>query len=79
MAPGATACVLGPNGMWAGAAGVANINTGDPMAPSARMRTQSNSKPWLMAVIFQLVNDGHLGLDDTVERWLVARPTAIWD
>jgi D-alanyl-D-alanine carboxypeptidase len=69
-APGATAYVLGPRGRWSGAAGIANLKTGEPMQPDARMRIQSNSKPWLMAVIFQLANEGRLTLNDTVAHWL---------
>lgn len=70
VAPGATAYVAGPNGTWVGAAGIANVKTGEPMTPGARLRIQSNSKPWLMAVILQLAKEGQLSLDDTVARWL---------
>jgi D-alanyl-D-alanine carboxypeptidase len=40
------------------------------MRPDARLRIQSNSKAWVMAVILQLAKEGRLTLDDTVERWL---------
>ena len=69
-APGATAYVLTPEGSWSGAAGIANLRTGQPMWPDARMRIQSNSKAWLMAVIFQLEHEGKLTLSDTVSHWL---------
>jgi CubicO group peptidase (beta-lactamase class C family) len=36
----------------------------------ARLRIQSNSKAWAMAVIVQLAKEGKLALDDTVEQWL---------
>jgi len=36
----------------------------------ARMRIESNSKTWLVAAVLQLVADGKLSLDDTVDRWL---------
>jgi D-alanyl-D-alanine carboxypeptidase len=70
VAPGATAYVVGPHGTWVGAAGLANVKTGERMRPDARMRIQSLSKTWAMAVILQLAREGRLTLDDTVERWL---------
>jgi D-alanyl-D-alanine carboxypeptidase len=70
LAPGATAYVLGPHGTWVGSAGVADVETGEPMPVDARMRIESNSKTWLVAVVLQLVREGDLRLDDTVERWL---------
>ena len=69
VAPGATAYVLAPQGTWAGAAGTANVKTGQAMWPDARMRIQSNSKAWLMAVVFQLADEGKLSLADTVSKW----------
>jgi D-alanyl-D-alanine carboxypeptidase len=70
VAPGATAYVTGPNGTWVGAAGIANVKTGEPMQPDTRMRIQSNSKTWLLAVVLQLAQEGTLNLADTVSRWL---------
>ena len=69
-APGVTAWVLGPHGIWRGSAGVANVKTGAPMRPGARMRIESNSKTWLTAVILQLAQENKLNLDDTVAHWL---------
>ena len=40
------------------------------MTPTARMRIESNSKIWLLAVMLQLAQEGKLSLDDTVARWL---------
>jgi len=68
-APGATAYVVGPQVSWVGSAGIANVKTGEVMPPNGRMRIQSLSKTWLMAVILQLANEGKLNLDDTVARW----------
>ena len=70
VAPGATAYVYGPNGTWVGSAGVANVQTREPMRADARMRLESNSKTWAMAVILQLAREGKLRVTDTVERWL---------
>lgn len=70
LAPGATAYVSGPHGTWVGSAGIANVATTEPMRAEARMRIESNSKTWLVAVVLQLVDEGKLSLDDTVDRWL---------
>ncbi len=70
VAPGVTAYVSGPHGTWAGSAGLANVETGSPMPVDARMRLESVSKAWTAALILQLVAEGRMGLDDTVERWL---------
>lgn len=67
-APGATAVVSGPRGEWAGAAGLANVETGERMRPDARMRLESVSKLWAAVVALRLQEDGVLDLDDTVER-----------
>jgi D-alanyl-D-alanine carboxypeptidase len=70
IAPGATAYVAGPHGTWTGAAGVANAATGQPMPVDARMRLESVSKIWTAVLVLQLAEQGRLGLDDTVARWL---------
>jgi D-alanyl-D-alanine carboxypeptidase len=40
------------------------------MPVDARMRIESNSKTWLVAVVLQLVQEGKMTLDDTVDQWL---------
>ena len=70
IAPGVTAFVSGPHGTWTGAAGVANITTGEPMLPGARMRLESVSKLWTATLLLRLAQQHRLSLDDTVERWL---------
>ena len=70
LAPGVTAYIIGPHGTWAGSAGVADVKSGEPMLPDARMRIESNSKTWVEALILGLVQEGKLSIDDTVDRWL---------
>jgi D-alanyl-D-alanine carboxypeptidase len=70
LAPGATAYVSGPHGTWVGSAGVADVETDQSMPVDARIRIESNSKTWLVAVVLQLVQQGKLSLGDTVDRWL---------
>src|SRR5512132_1037930 len=69
-APGVAAYVAGPGGTWLGSAGVANVQTGEPMRPDARTRLDSVSKWWATAVVLQLAQEGKLRLSDTVDRWL---------
>jgi D-alanyl-D-alanine carboxypeptidase len=40
------------------------------MWPNAPMHLDSQTKTWVAALILQLVADGRMGLDDTVDRWL---------
>ena len=70
IAPGATAYVSSPDGTWTGAAGLADVGTGEAMTPDARMRLESVSKIWTGAVVLRLAQDGLLRPSDTVERWL---------
>jgi D-alanyl-D-alanine carboxypeptidase len=70
IAPGATAYVAGPHGTWLGAAGVADVASAQPMPVDARMRLESVSKIWTAVLVLQLAEQGRLGLNDTVDRWL---------
>jgi D-alanyl-D-alanine carboxypeptidase len=70
IAPGAAAYVAGPGGVWRGSAGLANVASGERMRPDARVRLESVSKLWTATVIMELVGEGKLRLDDTVERRL---------
>jgi D-alanyl-D-alanine carboxypeptidase len=70
VAPGVTAYVAGPHGIWVGAAGLANVKTGERMKPDARMRLESVSKAWTAVLMLQLVAEHKLGLADTVTRRL---------
>ncbi|GAA3752168.1 D-alanyl-D-alanine carboxypeptidase [Spinactinospora alkalitolerans] len=64
--------VTNPSGSdsWNGVAGVAERATGAPVDPRAHFRIASLSKPFVAAVLLQLVGEGRAGLDDTVERHL---------
>jgi D-alanyl-D-alanine carboxypeptidase len=70
IAPGATAVVVGPHGSWVGAAGLADVGAKQRMLPDSRVRLESVSKLWVATLILQLVGDGRLRLQDTVEQWL---------
>ncbi len=51
-------------------AGTAETGTGRPMPWDGRFRIGSAAKTFTAAVVLQLVEEGELSLDDTVERWL---------
>lgn len=51
-------------------AGVSDRRTGRPISDHAVFRNGSNTKTFLATVVLQLVGEGRLHLDDTVEEWL---------
>jgi D-alanyl-D-alanine carboxypeptidase len=70
IAPGATAYVAGPKGIWQGASGWADLAKQVRMTPDARMRLESVSKLWTATVVAKLAEEEKLRLDDTVDHWL---------
>lgn len=54
---------------WA-RAGVADRDTGRPMPHNAHFRIGSNTKTFAAVITLQLVGEGRLSLDDTVDEWL---------
>ena len=53
-----------------GRSGVARRGTAEPVAFDSRFRMGSNTKAFVAVVVLQLVDEGKLRLDDTVDRWL---------
>jgi D-alanyl-D-alanine carboxypeptidase len=53
-----------------GAAGVADLDTGSPREPHQQFRIGSATKAFTATVVLQLVGEGVLDLEDTVEKWL---------
>ncbi|TXS37048.1 serine hydrolase domain-containing protein [Streptomyces sp. OR43] len=51
-------------------AGVAEKGTRRPMPPGGRFRIGSATKTFTATVVLQLVGEGRMSLEDTVERWL---------
>ncbi|MGW6205211.1 serine hydrolase domain-containing protein [Streptomyces sp. NPDC055089] len=51
-------------------AGVAERGTRKPMPPGGRFRIGSATKTFTATVVLQLVGEGRMSLEDTVERWL---------
>jgi D-alanyl-D-alanine carboxypeptidase len=68
--PGVIALVNDGHGVKFQAAGVADKTSGRPLRPSDGFRAGSNTKSFVATVALQLVGEGKLSLDDTVEHWL---------
>jgi D-alanyl-D-alanine carboxypeptidase len=58
------------SGTWA--AGVADAETGAAMTPDSPFLSASIGKLFVAATVFDLADDGVLGLDDPVSRWVPA-------
>lgn len=69
-APGMVAEIRDSHGRWFGSAGVSDTRTGRERHAREGFRIGSATKAFTAAVVLQLVAEGKLGLDDTVERWL---------
>jgi D-alanyl-D-alanine carboxypeptidase len=69
-APGALAELRVGGRTWSLSAGFADLRTRSEVAASSRVRIGSVAKTFTATLVLQLVGEGRLGLDDTVERWL---------
>ncbi|MFE9677064.1 serine hydrolase domain-containing protein [Streptomyces sp. NPDC006259] len=58
------------NDTWAGRAGTADLTTGRKPRADDRFRIGSITKTFVATVMLQLVEEGRLSLDDTVDHWL---------
>jgi D-alanyl-D-alanine carboxypeptidase len=69
--PGVALAVFVPGrGMWVGARGLADRDAGVPIASDTLFGAGSISKLFVATVAMQLVQEGWLSLDQTVEHWL---------
>lgn len=70
-APGASLYVYVPGrGAWVGARGLADVERGLPLVPHDRLRLASVTKSFVAVLALQLVQEGWLSLDQSVEHWL---------
>ena len=70
-AAGANVTVLdGALGAWHGASGVADVDSGEPMAPGARAYVYSITKTFTAAIALRLAERRTLDLDEPLERHL---------
>ena len=69
--PGVSVAIEFPDGSrWVGAAGEADLATKTPVRPETGFAVASVSKTFTAALILTLIDDGSLGLDDSVAKWL---------
>ncbi|MDX3696111.1 serine hydrolase [Streptomyces europaeiscabiei] len=59
-----------PNGTRTARSGVGDLRTGSPVPPAGNIRLGSTTKTYVATVVLQLVGEGRLSLEDSVERWL---------
>ncbi|MGH3385454.1 MAG: serine hydrolase domain-containing protein [Nocardioidaceae bacterium] len=69
-AVGTWAEVRDEHGTWRGTSGVAELGKTREVPHRGRFRAGSITKTFLSTVVLQLVGEGRLRLDDTVEEWL---------
>lgn len=70
-APGITIRVSSPTlGNYAAAAGLASTRDGTTMEPDDRLRVGSITKTFTAALTLLLIQDGLIGIDDTVDGWV---------
>ncbi|MGW5452875.1 serine hydrolase domain-containing protein [Nocardia sp. NPDC003979] len=68
--PGVQVVIDGPGGHRTFSAGVGDLGTGAPFPDDARVRIGSNTKTYVTTVIMQLVAEGKVDLDASIERYL---------
>ena len=68
--PGAILVIRDKNRTVSIASGLGNVDEQTPMRPGDRFRIASHTKTYVATVVLQLVSEGKLRLDDTVEQWL---------
>ncbi|WP_219825688.1 serine hydrolase domain-containing protein [Nonomuraea typhae] len=68
---GITVTVRSPRcGVWTGGVGLADRKTGRKVTGNEHSRIGSNTKTWTATVVLQLVGEGKIKLDDTVDQYL---------
>lgn len=74
--PGISIGIYSPDGYWAGASGLSQIESNAPMQPCHLQYSQSVAKMYMAAEILHLHERGRLGLDDFITDYL---PTEVTD
>ncbi len=73
--PGISATIIWPDGRsWSGVGGYANVRLRTPVTRSTPFAVGSITKTFVAALVLELVEEGKLGLDDQVVRWLPTAP-----
>jgi D-alanyl-D-alanine carboxypeptidase len=73
--PGLSVAIRLANGaLFVDAAGVADITTSTPMTVDSSFRVGSNTKPYISALVMMLVDEGLVGLDDPLSKYVDGYP-----
>ncbi|MEU3841079.1 serine hydrolase domain-containing protein [Streptomyces sp. NPDC028635] len=73
--PGVTVGVWTPDqGRYVKSFGVADKSTGRKMSPDLYMRIGSETKTFTVTAVLQLVDQGKIGLDDTIDKYVSGVP-----
>jgi D-alanyl-D-alanine carboxypeptidase len=68
--PGVVGLVRTGERSWQGASGMGDLGADRPARARDRFRVGSVTKSFVATLVLQLVAEGRLGLDDSLERWL---------
>lgn len=69
--PGAAVGVWIPGeGSWTAVAGVADAESGEPVTPEMQWPIRSITKSYTVTLILQLVDEGVISLDDTIDEYI---------
>jgi D-alanyl-D-alanine carboxypeptidase len=69
-APGVVGLVRTGERTWQGVSGLGDLRAKRPARAGDRFRIGSVTKSFVATLVLQLVGEGHLRLDDNLERWL---------
>ena len=72
--PGAAAAVVVGECLWVGVSGLADVSTREPVRSTTLFAAASVTKPFVAALVLTLVEEGVLGLDDRLSRWVPGFP-----
>ena len=72
--PGVITTVISPQGTWIGTSGVAAAGTDRIPTPTDRTRVGSLTKTMTATIVLQLVEEGEVSLDDTIEEYVPGMP-----
>lgn len=68
--PGISILIRDDKGLWTGGAGMADIAEGIAMKPCTVSKGASTTKTFIAALVMLLTEDGTIGLDDKISKWL---------
>lgn len=75
--PAASVAVAIPGeGIWSATRGLARKEPAQPVVPDQQFQVASTAKTLTAAVVLQLVEEGRLGLGDTLDKWFPDAPNA---